>query len=545
MNIERMFLSTFLIFFGNILSFENNLNTFYFIISDPVKEEINSWRKMLKNNLNISERDKALEKVISVKDFGAVGDGLRDDTPAIQEAIDRVAEVGGGTVFFPSGIYKINIQENKFHAVTIRSNVTLKGASYRDSIIKLDERQGNYNAIFAGEAVDTNLSNFAMYDLTIDGNGSNNLISEPSIFKNARERYSVRIFLGKNINIERCRFTNQGNVNVITINNDENLVSDITIKNNIFDLIGGDPIDYDHSTIYIHGRKSEISNNIFASRHGAGTNGARTAIELHGDLHQVSNNHISGFANGIYLTGFARSSQQQRVTNNVIKEAHSGITIWSYLDRNRTSEYGIEDVVIANNQVQINVDDWRKLWGESSNQGIVLEPKSDAPLKNIEIANNHIYFTNFIQTKNYDVDRLGNGIILWKYTHPNVGGENIKVIGNNIENSLSAGIYLEMPIQNLEIAKNIIVNPGRSQNSFDDNYRAAILLNGVLENVAINENLLIDNLSINTMKVGIVWLGNCKANCFAQKNLLQVNKDANIEIFKSHSDRGQPFQISN
>lgn len=61
------------------------------------------------------ERDKALEgltkekleakKVFNVRHFGAVGDGVKNDAPAINKAIDACNKAGGGTVFLPSGIY--------------------------------------------------------------------------------------------------------------------------------------------------------------------------------------------------------------------------------------------------------------------------------------------------------------------------------------------------------------------------------------------------------------------------------------------------------
>jgi hypothetical protein len=47
-----------------------------------------------------------LSQAISVKDFGAVGDGTADDTAAIQDAIDSFAS-GQGTIYFPKGRYLI------------------------------------------------------------------------------------------------------------------------------------------------------------------------------------------------------------------------------------------------------------------------------------------------------------------------------------------------------------------------------------------------------------------------------------------------------
>ena len=46
--------------------------------------------------------------VVNVKDYGAVGDGVHDDTAAIQAAIDIVAARGGGTVYFPNATYLVN-----------------------------------------------------------------------------------------------------------------------------------------------------------------------------------------------------------------------------------------------------------------------------------------------------------------------------------------------------------------------------------------------------------------------------------------------------
>lgn len=50
----------------------------------------------------------------SVKDFGAVGDGVTDDTVAIQAALDA-----GGLVYFPAGRYKVTAQLNATKPCTI------------------------------------------------------------------------------------------------------------------------------------------------------------------------------------------------------------------------------------------------------------------------------------------------------------------------------------------------------------------------------------------------------------------------------------------
>jgi hypothetical protein len=47
------------------------------------------------------------ESVFNLTDFGAVGDGVADDGPALQSALDAMGEAGGGTLFVPAGRYAI------------------------------------------------------------------------------------------------------------------------------------------------------------------------------------------------------------------------------------------------------------------------------------------------------------------------------------------------------------------------------------------------------------------------------------------------------
>lgn len=48
-----------------------------------------------------------LRELVSVKDFGAVGDGITNDTVAIQYALSAMQVLGGGALYFPAGRYRV------------------------------------------------------------------------------------------------------------------------------------------------------------------------------------------------------------------------------------------------------------------------------------------------------------------------------------------------------------------------------------------------------------------------------------------------------
>ncbi|MBN2328498.1 MAG: hypothetical protein JXR73_15245, partial [Candidatus Omnitrophica bacterium] len=57
----------------------------------------------------------------NVKDYGALGDGVVDDGPAIGRTLDAAANAGGGEVFLPAGKYRIA------DSLSVPSGVTLCG----------------------------------------------------------------------------------------------------------------------------------------------------------------------------------------------------------------------------------------------------------------------------------------------------------------------------------------------------------------------------------------------------------------------------------
>ena len=69
--------------------------------------------------------------VISVMDYGAVGDGVKDDRPALLAAIAALSSQPG-VVLFPAGSYKIS------STISIPSGVVLRGEGVEATFIKLN-----------------------------------------------------------------------------------------------------------------------------------------------------------------------------------------------------------------------------------------------------------------------------------------------------------------------------------------------------------------------------------------------------------------------
>jgi len=66
----------------------------------------------------------------NVRDFGAVGGGRQLDTRAIQAAIDAAAAAGGGTVYFPAGVYLSGTIYLKDHVrLDLETGATLLGST--------------------------------------------------------------------------------------------------------------------------------------------------------------------------------------------------------------------------------------------------------------------------------------------------------------------------------------------------------------------------------------------------------------------------------
>ena len=103
-----------------------------------------------------------LNELISVKDFGAVGDGSTDDTTAIKNAIE--AGDGVNIVYFPAGTYIVK------EPIIIPSNSYIKGAGAASTSIKMDSSIGRLAGLGVIGNWDTTVENVLVEDITFDFN---------------------------------------------------------------------------------------------------------------------------------------------------------------------------------------------------------------------------------------------------------------------------------------------------------------------------------------------------------------------------------------
>lgn len=159
--------------------------------------------------------------VYNVRSFDAAGDGVALDTEAAQRAVDACAEGGGGTVFVPSGTYRVG-------TVRLRSNVTLHlaaGATILGSADLADyakEGAGQLGLLYTRDATNVTIEGHGV----IDGNGRafklpGKMHYETGSFDPARTRQGEGMLLapgamadgpcamrarpGQAITFERCR----------------------------------------------------------------------------------------------------------------------------------------------------------------------------------------------------------------------------------------------------------------------------------------------------------------------------------------------------
>ncbi len=127
----------------------------------------------------------------NVKNYGAVGNGIQDDTNAIQAAINAVDPAAGGTVYVPSGVYivRYNAQGGNT-SLKLKSNMTFQMDAGAE--IKLAaNNSGWYQVLNVGNAQDVTITGG-----TITGDRASHTGAT------GEYGYGISVWNGKNITID-------------------------------------------------------------------------------------------------------------------------------------------------------------------------------------------------------------------------------------------------------------------------------------------------------------------------------------------------------
>lgn len=219
-----------------------------------VGDGTNQWSSLL-----YAEGSTASQGVVNVKDFGAAGNGVADDTQAVASAVAVVAS--GGTVLFPPGTYKIT-QTLTFSNL---SGVTLKGLG-KSSVLHAEDPSPVSPATAAIDCLvfDRTCSNVELESLSFIGACT---ADEP-------DPKSSVLFKGPQCVVRNCFFKNFNN-GILIRETDTNLpviATDCKVLNSVFeDIVGKDLYLADGVTprgevgyaVFTVGKRTTISGNTF------------------------------------------------------------------------------------------------------------------------------------------------------------------------------------------------------------------------------------------------------------------------------------------
>lgn len=329
----------------NATSIKNELDTF----AEEHSDITDLAAKVTTHTSEIAEiNSQMLDMMHNVKKYGAKGDGITNDTVAIQAVLDL-----GGNIYFPKGIYVCDIVyiknnntnivcspdtviKNNTHCFTVSDgikNVTFDGLNIQGSL-KYTQITGvdsnNHNRIMVAEnkfeigesisgsnigsigQMDTKRSVISAFDGTyyttnlvdfgFDGNIANKLrVYFPQNIGNFEWTSAIR-GLGNNdgLTIKNCKISSQRGYFVQFVN-----TSNVLIENNVFDTCGMDMFNFGLNTI-------DISN-----------------IKV---VNNIMRNQVNFGKQGIYLSSKSNKIKDFVFTGNIVEKCTESVLSFFYSD---------------------------------------------------------------------------------------------------------------------------------------------------------------------------------------------------------------------
>jgi hypothetical protein len=163
---------------------------------------------LLVSVIALGPRDVGAGTTVSVRDTGATGDGVTDDTAAIQRAIDAVGDAG--SVLFPPGTYRLT-------QIRIGSRIALVGAAAGAVTLQNTEPTGrNFSGMVTSTPSAGRVTDVEIRNLTFERTVETDAFDEHVYLENCgrvvieRSRFVGRITRGqhaqKGVHLRGCRY---------------------------------------------------------------------------------------------------------------------------------------------------------------------------------------------------------------------------------------------------------------------------------------------------------------------------------------------------
>ena len=248
-----------------------------------------------------------LRETVSVQDFGAVGDGVADDTAAIQAAVNS----GASEIHFPSGTYLMGLTDQ----IVIGSDVTLIGEHQDTVTVKIATAatfDDNYLFLVSG-------NNVNVKNISFDG-GRPVAIDSKSTEKKGKIGF-IQLLNGSskvnNIAISQCRFLDAYAKGV------EVYADNVTISDCTFERIGRYQIDVTlfDGAVSTWVNNTDAETNITIKGCNFSYVGQYAAILRNSNDVVIENNNVE-YSSAI---GFGQAlSKNIRIKNNYLKFTYNG-----------------------------------------------------------------------------------------------------------------------------------------------------------------------------------------------------------------------------
>lgn len=388
-----------------------------------------------------------LKDVISVKDFGAKGDGSTDDTAAVQAALNLGPY---HAIYFPTGVYVVS-------SLTCGPDVTLYGDGLTNSQLKLK------NAAVGAILSSTNALHLAIQDIGFDGNYTNCPSGTQCVSISGAE------VGGNGFWIDRCGFFNAKSIGFYqTGTYSKARISECVAEGNRLDAIvfnaSGSIVENNRCVlngrfgILCQGNFAQILGNTCAGNGQLVTGGAGIGV-VTGDFPIVSNNNCISNGTGAFFT---HGIQFNGVSNGIMEGNFSQGNNGSGLDMFQSAYTTCTGNQTLNNKVRGIENDTTSTY--SVIDGNVVNGNEEIGISVFNtigsvVSNNIVIGNGTLGTATNPLTAVANqpyGIALWG---AGSYGNYTMILGNNISQNVGSGangvgLWVDASCTNITLASN-------------------------------------------------------------------------------------------